>query len=123
MQYQENYTKSIRVLGSTESYPEVFSIDVAMGRFFTAGEVRHRRGVVVLWQSPNKALFPNVDPIGKTVRLGNQPYQVIGVLGPRPSLGGLGAGQDDFVVIPHTCIRSNSGSAWSAPCAGGSRAS
>ena len=37
LQYQGNYTKSINVLGSTESYPEVFSIDVAMGRFFTAG--------------------------------------------------------------------------------------
>ena len=37
LQYQGNYTKSISVLGSTVSYPEVFSIDVAMGRFFTAG--------------------------------------------------------------------------------------
>ena len=90
LQYQGNYTKSISVLGSTVSYPEVFSIDVAMGRFFTAGEVSHRRRVVVLGQSPNEALFPNIDPIGKIVRLGNQPYQVIGVLGTRPSPGGLG---------------------------------
>ena len=83
LQYQGNYTKSISVLGSTVSYPEVFSVDVAMGRFFTAGEVSHRRRVVVLGQSPNEALFPNVDPIGKIVRLGNQPYQVIGVLAAR----------------------------------------
>ena len=107
--YQGNYTKSISVLGSTESYLEVFSIDVAMGRFFTAGEVNHRRRVVVLGQSPNEALFPNVDPIGKTVRLGNQPYRVIGVMGPRPSPGGMGAGQDDFVVIPHTSYQKQFG--------------
>ena len=109
LQYQGNYTKSINVLGSTESYPEVFSIDVAMGRFFTAGEVSHRRRVVVLWQSPNEALFPHVDPIGNIVRLGNQPYQVIGVLGTRPSPGGLGVGQDDFVVIPHTSYQKQFG--------------
>ena len=109
LQYQGNYTKSISVLGSTVSYPEVFSIDVAMGRFFTAGEVSHRRRVVVLGQSPNEALFPNVDPIGKIVRLGNQPYQVIGVLGTRPSPGGLGVGQDDFVVIPHTSYQKQFG--------------
>ena len=109
LQYQGNYTKSINVLGSTESYPEVFSIDVAMGRFFTAGEVSHRRRVVVLGQSPNEALFPHVDPIGKIVRLRNQPYQVIGVLGTRPSPGGLGVGQDDFVVIPHTSYQKQFG--------------
>ena len=109
LQYQGNYTKSVSVLGSTVSYPEVFSIDVAMGRFFTAGEVSHRRRVVVLGQSPNEALFPNVDPIGKIVRLGNQPYQVIGVLGTRPSPGGLGSGQDDFVVIPHTSYQKQFG--------------
>ena len=109
LQYQGNYTKSISVLGSTVSYPEVFSIDVAMGRFFTAGEVSHRRRVVVLGQSPYEALFPNVDPIGKIVRLGNQPYQVIGVLGTRPSPGGLGGGQDDFVVIPHTSYQKQFG--------------
>ena len=109
LRYQGNYTKSISVLGSTESYLEVFSIDVAMGRFFTAGEVSHRRRVVILGQSPNEALFPNVDPIGKTVRLGNQPYMVIGVMGPRPSPGGIGAGQDDFVVIPHTSYQKQFG--------------
>ena len=70
LQYQGNYTKSISVLGSTVSYPEVFSIDVAMGRFFTAGEVSHRRRVVVLDQSPNEALFPNIDPILDTIVTG-----------------------------------------------------
>ena len=109
LSYQGNYTKSISVLGSTESYLEVFSIDLAMGRFFSAGEVNHRRRVVVLGQSPNEALFPNVDPIGKTVRLGNQPYMVIGVMGPRPTPGGMGAGQDDFVVIPHTSYQKHFG--------------
>ena len=107
--YQGNYTKSISVLGSTESYLEMFSIDLAMGRFFSAGEVNHRRRVVVLGQSPSEALFPNVDPIGKTVRLGDQPYMVIGVMGPRPTPGGMGAGQDDFVVIPHTSYQKHFG--------------
>ena len=35
LRYQGNSTKSISVLGSTASYLEVFSIAVAMGRFFT----------------------------------------------------------------------------------------
>ena len=109
LQYQGRRSKSINVLGSTENYADVFHIDVATGRFFTEGEVSHRRRVVVLGQSPYQALFPNVDPIGKTVRLGNQPYTVIGVLGTRPSPGGLGVGQDDFVVIPHSAYQKQFG--------------
>ena len=77
-------------------------LDVEMGRFFTAGEVSHRRRVVVLGPTPYQALFPKIDPIGKTVRIGNVPYSVIGVLGSLPSPGGLNVDQDDFAVIPHS---------------------
>jgi putative ABC transport system permease protein len=46
-------------------------------------------------------LFPNIDPIGKTVRIGSAPFTVIGVLGPRPSPGNFSSGVDDFVIIPY----------------------
>jgi putative ABC transport system permease protein len=57
--------------------------------------------VVVLGQNPYLSLFPNVDPIGKKVRIGTNEFTVIGVFGKRPSPGGFG-GADDFVVIPFT---------------------
>ena len=41
------------------------------GRVFSQAEVDHRRPVVLLGNSPWKALFPNTDPIGKTVRIGS----------------------------------------------------
>jgi putative ABC transport system permease protein len=56
---------------------------------------------VVLGYTPWQALFANVDPIGKTVRIGSAQFSVIGVLGQRPSPGGLNGGQDDFVVMPY----------------------
>lgn len=109
MQYRNRRSRAIDVLGSTENFAAVFHIDVAGGRFFTAAEVRHRRQVAVLGQTPYRALFPHADPVGKLVRLGNERYRVIGVLGPRPSPGGLGAGQDDFVVIPHSAYQKQFG--------------
>ena len=45
-------------------------------------------------------MFPNIDPIGKTVRIGANEFTVIGVLGKRPSPGGFSSGEDDFAVIP-----------------------
>ena len=56
-----------------------------------------------------QALFPKIDPIGKTVRIGRVPYLVIGLLGSRPSPGGLNVGQDDFVVIPHSAYQKQFG--------------
>lgn len=109
LQHGRRRTKAVNVLGSTENFAAVFHVDLAAGRFFTQAEVHHRRRVVVLGQTPYDALFPDTDPIGKTVRLRNQRYRVIGVLGPRPNPGGLGAGQDDFVVIPHSAYQKQFG--------------
>ena len=100
--YGGERTKLIGITGTTHNFPDVFHVTVEQGRFFTEGEVSHRRRVVVLGQTPYQALFPNVDPIGKTVRIGNQPYTVIGVIGARPGVGALDAGQDDIALIPHS---------------------
>ena len=109
LQYRNRRTKQLNILGSTDSFPELYQIDIVNGRFFTTGELNHRRSVDVLGQTAYQALFPFTDPIGKTIRLGGKPYTVIGVLGPRPSPGGLGVGQDDFVVIPHTAYQKQFG--------------
>ena len=51
-------------------------------------------------RTPWESLFPNIDPIGKVVRIGANEFTVIGVLGKRPSPGGFSTGADDFAVIP-----------------------
>lgn len=109
LHYRGERTKPITILGTTHNYPDVFHVTLEQGRFFTEGEVSHRRRVAVLGQTPFQALFPAVDPIGKTVRIGNQPYTVIGVIGPRPGLGGLDAGQDDVALIPHSAYQKQFG--------------
>ncbi len=107
--YRGERTKRIMISGSTHNYPDVFHVELEFGRFFTEGEVSHRRRVVVLGQNPYLALFPHVDPIGKTVRIGTQPYTVIGVMGPRPSAAGLNTGVDDIAIIPHTAYQKQFG--------------
>lgn len=109
LHYRGERTKLLTILGTTHNYPDVFHVTLEQGRFFTEGEVSHRRRVAVLGQTPFQALFPAVDPIGKTVRIGNQPYTVIGVIGPRPGLGGLDAGQDDVALIPHSAYQKQFG--------------
>jgi putative ABC transport system permease protein len=102
-------SKPIVILGASETFAQVSFVPLEEGRFFTATEVRHRRPVVVIGQTPYKALFSNIDPIGKEVRIGNHPYTVVGVLAERPSPGGFNLGQDDFAVIPYTKYQSQFG--------------
>jgi putative ABC transport system permease protein len=99
--YGHEKTTQIGILGATENFSAVNFIKLELGRLFTPAEVEHRRQVVVLGQNPYKSLFPNIDPLGKKVRIGANEFTVIGVFGKRPSPGGFG-GADDFVVIPFT---------------------
>jgi putative ABC transport system permease protein len=99
--YRGERTSSLAVIGATEQFAEVNFVPVALGRFFTAPEVDHRRRIVVLGYNPFDVLFQKfgIDPIGKKVRVGALEYTVVGVLAKRPSAIGQ---QDDFVVIPQT---------------------
>ncbi|HEX5475788.1 MAG TPA: ABC transporter permease [Vicinamibacterales bacterium] len=99
--YGHEHTIQLNVFGATENFASVNFLKIQMGRFMSPAEVEHRRQVVVLGQTPYQALFPNVDPIGKKVRVGDNEFTVIGVVGKRPSVLG-GSGADDFVVIPYT---------------------
>jgi putative ABC transport system permease protein len=102
--YRNQRTKELSVLGTTPTFAQVNFLKIEMGRFFTEGEVQHRRYVVVLGQTPYVTLFQKegLDPIGKKVRVGSDEFTVIGVTGKRPSPGGFNLGADDFVVVPLT---------------------
>ena len=99
--YKNEKTRQIGVLGATANWSAVNFAKIEAGRVFTSAEVEHRTPVVILGNSPWQALFPNIDPIDKQVRIGSMLYTVIGVLGKRPAPGGFG-GVDDFVLIPYS---------------------
>ena len=102
LSYDGEQTLPLTIVGASQDYPEVFSLTLDAGRFFTEGDVSHRRRVVAIGQGPREALFPNIDPLGRTIRIDNQPYTVIGVIGPRAAFGGMDAGQDDIAIIPYS---------------------
>ena len=106
--YAGERTKSLNIQGSTEAYAEVMKLEMELGRYFTANEVQRRAQVAVIGQTAYQALFPSVDPLGKTIRIGLREYTVIGVVAERPSPG-FDVGVDDFVMIPHTAYQKQFG--------------
>ena len=102
--YRNQKSRPIVVFGTTENFADGTRIPVLAGRFFNGTEVQYRENVVVMGNAPYQLLFGDtgLDPIDKTIRVGNERFQVVGVFDKRPSAGGFNLGQDDFVVIPYT---------------------
>ena len=88
--YRNRRTRELGIFGATENFSRVEFLDLAMGRFFSEGELQRRRNVAVLGQTPYLTLFGDhgMDPIGKKVRVGADEFTVIGVVKKRPSPAG-----------------------------------
>jgi putative ABC transport system permease protein len=74
-----------QVSGTTATYAGVRNLKLAQGRFFSPAEEADQRRVAVLSAIAARSLFKNGDPVGQTVRIKSEPFQVIGVL--KPSSG------------------------------------
>ena len=105
--YRGRKTLPIVVFGTSEHFAEGTRIPVMAGRFFNGTEVQYRKNVVVMGNAPYQLLFgeAGVEPIGKSIRVGNERFDVVGVFDKRPAAGGFNLGQDDFVVIPYTAYQ------------------
>jgi putative ABC transport system permease protein len=102
--YRDLKTLPMIVFGTSENFEEGTQIPMLSGRFFNGTEVQYRTNVAVIGNTPYQVLFAasGTDPIGKTIRVGNDRFEIIGVFDKRPSAGGFNLGQDDFVVMPYT---------------------
>jgi putative ABC transport system permease protein len=94
--------QSIR--GEGEDYLAVKDWDIVEGSFFTAEDVSAARKVCVVGNTVVENLFDDESPVGKTVRIQNMPFRVIGVLGLKGSTPG-GDDQDDVVILPWTTAK------------------
>jgi putative ABC transport system permease protein len=74
---------STQVMGVTPSYIDVREWRLVAGTMFTEADERGVTRVAVLGSTVVKQIFGAEDPIGKTIRIRNSPYVVLGVLGPK----------------------------------------
>jgi putative ABC transport system permease protein len=90
-----------QITATTPAWFTIRSWAVTRGAALTEADVAGARRVAVLGQTVVTNLFPDVDPIGQTVRIDRTPYTVIGVLA-RQGTSGFGQDNDDVVVVPST---------------------
>src|SRR4051794_38986875 len=87
-----------RIVGAVPAYQTVHDANVARGNFISDQNQSDTATVAVLGSNVATTLFKGADPIGATIKISGQPYQVIGVM---ESKGGSGFGSpDDNVFVP-----------------------
>jgi putative ABC transport system permease protein len=92
---------STQVIGTTPAYLDARAWSITSGSGFSDSDVRSATRVVVIGQTVAENLFGEEEPVGKTMRIQQSPFVVIGVLGAKgQSLDGRD--QDDTVLIPLT---------------------
>jgi putative ABC transport system permease protein len=101
MQYQGRETEpNVRIIGTNEHFMSNFSYEIREGRGLVGADVQYARPVTVITPDVAEVLFPNETPLGKTVRIEGQRYEVVGVLESKGSF--LGSSFDQRMFAPIT---------------------
>ena len=77
---------------------------VADGRFFTADEERSAARVCVIGSTVKRNLFGGDDPVGRTIRLKDMTFRVVGSLVSKGA-NNWGQDQDDVIMAPYTSVQ------------------
>jgi putative ABC transport system permease protein len=95
----EGVNTTTTVTGTTVEGLRMRNISAARGRVFEDDDDRQRRRVALVGPTVVRSLFGGADPVGRVVRIGSVPFEVIGMTRAR-GVDPNGADLDDVVVVP-----------------------
>jgi putative ABC transport system permease protein len=95
---------SVTVNGTTDEYLAGQQWELAAGRIFTPIEEQAGKAVCIIGNTVKTNLYPDEEPVGTTLRLGNVSCEVIGLLKTRGQAG-IGGDQDNTVVMPYRTVQ------------------
>lgn len=96
-----NQNWNTSVTGVTPDLMQIRSLTVDNGSFISKEDMTKRTRVAVIGATVAENLFGTENPVGKNIRIKNQPFKVIGILASKGS-SGFGQDQDDVIYIPLT---------------------
>ncbi len=100
----ENQNWYTRITGTEPQYFDIRDWPMTAGSSFSQDDVNQSANVAVIGATVRQNLFAATDPIGQTIRIGNLPFQVVGVLSAKGQ-SGMGQDQDDTIVVPITTLQ------------------
>lgn len=98
----KNYRSTIQGV-----YPEYFGIrdlEIEDGTIFTSADEKKLAKLCIIGKTVATNLFGTENPIGATIRIGTEPFLIIGTLKSKGTSGG-GQDQDDIVIAPYSTVQ------------------
>jgi len=93
-----------RIQGTDVDLPLIRAWPTRIGAFFSPQDIDGAAKVAVLGATVNEQLFgADGDPVGQVIRIRNQPFKVIGVMGGKGQ--GMGEDMDDQILVPYTTVQ------------------
>ena len=90
--------REVTVLGSTPDLLPVRHLAIGVGRFLPDVEADRGAPVAVIGRTVQSELFGSETPLGRTIRIGDWRFRVVGVMAPKGQ--SIGLNMDDVVIIP-----------------------
>lgn len=87
------------LIAANPNWSDVWRTKTELGRFLSDEDAGRLARVAVIGKTVQRELFENEDPVGKQILIGNNPFEVIGVLEARGT-SPTGLDMDSRVVIP-----------------------
>jgi putative ABC transport system permease protein len=95
------------IYGVEPNYRDIAGLRVTLGRFYTDDEAARAAAVCVLGEAARWRLFGETDPVGRFLKVNEQWFEIIGVVGPQAvaqsEVGGLPAqDRNNLIYVPTT---------------------
>ena len=95
-----NKNTNTTIVGTSPDYLVTANFNVEKGRFFAEHEIRYRERVCVLGKTVVDNLFGETEPVGKTIKIKNVGFHVLGVMKEKGASGWRNP--DDQIFIPYS---------------------
>jgi putative ABC transport system permease protein len=98
VRYRAKVLKGVTLNGRGAGYDLVDDLTIGPGRHLSELDDGERRAVAVIGPEVSEELFGSLDPIGKSIRLGDYEFEIVGMTAAKGKM--FGQSQDRFVTVP-----------------------
>jgi putative ABC transport system permease protein len=97
IKFGKRSASGVRIVGSTDQLLQTGGVSIGDGRFLSPADAAGGRPVCVIGSTVATNLFPRESPLGQRIVIGQQPFEVIGVLEKQGDIFGQ---FDNQAIIP-----------------------
>jgi putative ABC transport system permease protein len=95
----------VSLVGVTEGFQQIRNLVIVRGRYFDQDDMNAESKVCLITQDLQRIVFPSEDPVGKTIRVGELSFTVIGVFRERVATFGQTEITLDSVIVPFSLVK------------------